>query len=408
MKKLAIIGSGISGMGTAWLLRDKYDITVFEKNNYAGGHTNTVTVNDEGGDLPIDTGFIVFNDVTYPTLIRTFAELNVTVENSDMSFAVHSLDSGLQFNGSSLNGLFAQRKNIFKPSYLKFLLAINRFNKTAPRHLESNQANMRLAEYVTKYNYPDSFMQDFLVPMASAVWSTPIEKMADFPTATLIRFFLNHGFLGLDTQYQWKTVTGGSINYMNKIRAALKKDVIINTPVKKIVRKNEGVTIVTQEGEQHFDLAVCAVHGDQVLPLLENPTPLEKELISPFRYEKNIAILHTDESVMPPLKKVWSAWNYIKQGNLSTTAYWMNKLQNLKTRNNYFVSINEFRKIDTSKIIRTIEYEHPLFDRATEEAQKRLHELNASGPLYFAGAWTRYGFHEDGMLSADNVAKRLL
>lgn len=409
---LAIVGSGISGMGSAYLLRHDYDLKVYEKQSYVGGHTNTVEVREGAHTLPVDTGFIVFNKVTYPNLLQLFDDLGVPYEKSNMSFSFHNLDTGLQYNGSNLNGLFAQRKNIFRPKYYRFLLEINRFNESAPEHLRNLSPKVTLEEYIRQQNFSEAFVMNFLVPMASAVWSTPAEDMLKFPAITLIRFFHNHGFLGMTTQHTWYTVTGGSRVYMNKIREKIKEaqhpDVFTNLPVTKIATDGRKVKVFTGNAYEIFDKVIVAAHAPDALRILENPTHDQRKVLSAFRYTRNIATLHSDESVMPPLRRIWSSWNYRTRQGKASTVYWMNKLQNIKSDKNYFVSINEFLPLAAEKIQKTIVYEHPLFDTRAIEMQPSLRKLNLEGPVYFVGAYARYGFHEDGYLSAVELCRSLV
>lgn len=411
-KTLAIIGSGISGLGLAYYLMDKYELKIFEKENYAGGHSHTVDVQEDGQVLPVDTGFIVFNKVTYPLLLELFETLKVPYHKSDMSFSFYNEDNNLQYHGSSLSGLFAQRKNLLRPSYYAFLLEINRFNKNAPKHLPELKPNISLKEYLEKEKYSPDFINHFLIPMSSAVWSTPPDLMLGFPAATLIRFFYNHGFLGLNTQYQWYTVTGGSKTYVNLLRKEIQKrqgrDVFLNTPVTKVETDGKKVKVFTHKKKEVFDKVVLACHAPEALSLLAKPSPLQKKVLSAFRYQPNLAILHTDETVMPPLKRIWCSWNYKRKATVTSTVYWMNRLQKLPTEINYFVSINEYRKISPQKIIKKIEYEHPLFDTKAIVEQSNLPKLNEKGPVYFCGAYFRYGFHEDGLWSAKVLSERLL
>lgn len=413
MEKLAIVGSGISALGAAYYLRDQYDITIFEAGSYVGGHTNTITVDDEGTPLPVDTGFIVYNETTYPNLTRLFSELNVATHESDMSFGMHNLTTGLQYSGKTYNTLFAQRKNLINSQHWRFLVQASRFNQTAPLHLEEGRADIPLGTYLVEQGYDEHFIYNFIVPMGSAVWSTPIEKMMDFTAAALIRFFLNHGFLGMHTQLQWRTVTNGTRSYVQKILSAVDCQVRLNEPVRNVRRESTGVTVRTDRDNYYFDRVIIAAHADQALTMLDNPTPLEHELLSAFRYEKNQAVLHTDRRVLPPLRRIWSSWNYKSRVNPETnrmdsaTVYWMNRLQNLPTKNDYFISINDFEEIAPETTIRAIDYEHPLFDAKAIALQPRLPALNQDGPIYFAGSYFRYGFHEDGLRSGLGVVERL-
>lgn len=399
-------------MGCGYFLHRKYDITYFEQLNYIGGHTNTVYVDEDGVQLPVDTGFIVFNHVTYPNLIRLFDEIKAPTKKSDMSFSVQHVPSKLEFSGTGINGLFAQRSNIFKPSYYKFLLDINRFNKEAPSILDNPRyQNHTLRQYVSELGLDQEFLDKFLVPMSSAVWSTPPDLMLDFPAVSLVRFFKNHGFLGLDTQHQWYTVDGGSESYKKLLIAPFRDKIQINKGVKKVYRENGKVRIQTWDGsELFFDKVIFAAHADQTLKMLGNPTTEEIRLLSPFKYQPNTATLHTDDYAMPRTKLSWSAWNYrVEKSNngemKSSTIYWMNKLQGISKKKNYFVTINDPGNLDPKKVIKTIEYEHPLFTVETSKAQRELHKLNENGQSFFAGSYFRYGFHEDAFMSAVNCAR---
>ena len=409
---MAIIGTGISGMAAAYYLRDVYDITIFEKNDYVGGHANTIEVEEDDISIPVDTGFIVFNHITYPNLVHFFKELEVPIQKSDMSFSVYNLESGWQWAGDHFFTLFAQRKNLFSLPFWNFLREIKYFNKRARFDLKNKNFNEKsVIDYVKEHRFSDRFLNNFLVPMGSAIWSTPIQKMMDFPIETLIRFFQNHGFLGMNTQHQWYTVTGGSRIYMEKIQKKLKKKVKVNEKVHKVHQARDRVYVKTQKETAAFDRLLIATHADDALDILENPTKIQKELLNCFQYEKNQAILHTDIRVMPPLKRIWASWNYKLQKTgsspSSSTVYFINRLQNLKTKNHYMVSINELHAIDERKIIRVIDYKHPLFDQKAIDAQKVIHKLSESGGVFFAGSYFRYGFHEDALLSSLEAVKGL-
>ena len=415
MKKLAIIGTGISGMGSAHLLQHKYDITIFEQADYIGGHTNTITVDEDGKDVFIDTGFMVFNFETYPNLCKLFKEINAPVKKSDMSFSVQHTASGLEYSGSGLNGIFAQRKNIFNIRYIKMLLQIQRFNKDAVKILDDPKyANHSLKQFIEEFGYGEDMLWKFLVPMSSAVWSTPMELMLDFPAVTLIRFFKNHGFLGLDTQHQWYTLHNGSQSYRELLVQPFKDRIQTNNAVTKVERENGKAIVHTKNGETStFDKVIFACHGDQALQLLATPTVDQKRLLENFKYQPNTATVHTDTSIMPKNKKVWSSWNYrvgeVNGKQIPTTIYWMNRLQNVSEKKDYFVSINVIPgSIDETKILRVIDYEHPLFDVAAVQAQKELYKLNETGPLYFCGSYFKYGFHEDAYGSAVALSEKIL
>lgn len=412
MQSLAIIGTGIAGMAAGHLLKHKYNITFFEKNDYVGGHTNTITVDEDGSNVNIDTGFMVFNHVTYPNLTKLFTELNVETMKTDMSFSVQHIESGLEYCGSGLSGLFAQRKNLLSVKHIKMLAQIARFNKESLAVLNTNKYDdYSLGQYIKENGYSDDMLWKYLVPMSSAVWSTPMDLMLKFPAKTLIRFFYNHGFLGLNTQHQWYTVVNGSKSYRDKIMQGF-TNVHINNGAVKIKRDNGKASVITNDSkEYHFDKVILACHADEALALLDEPSTLENELMKNFKYQENIATLHTDESIMPKLKRVWSAWNYridsINETFMPSTVYWMNKLQKVSKKKNYFVSINNPGLIAKNKIIKTINYTHPLFDVPAINAQKELHQLNQSGPIYFCGSYFNYGFHEDALTSAINLSKIL-
>lgn len=427
MASLAIIGTGIAGLGCAHFLRRAFDVTVFEQATYAGGHSHTVDVYepaDPARALPsrsvgFDTGFMVFNQVTYPHLTRLFTQLRVPIKPTSMSFSVRHAESALEFAGSSLSHLFAQRRNLLRPRFWKMLAAIARFNREAVATLDDPATqNETLGDYVRRRGYGDDFFHLYLAPMSSAVWSTPPELMLAFPATTLLRFFHNHGFLGLHTQHPWWTVDGGAKVYVEKLTAPWRDRIRLNQAATRIVRSPRGVTVMTARGEAHaFDKAILACHADQALRLLVNPTADEARLLAEFRYQPNIATVHTDASVMPRTRRAWSSWNYEVNrddaGRVSTaTHYWMNSLQGVSDRENYFVTINRPEAIAPERVLRRIAYEHPLFSLGAVRAQTEIPALNAAArgttETYFAGAWQRYGFHEDGLLSAVRLAGLLL
>jgi predicted NAD/FAD-binding protein len=420
---LAIVGTGISGLGCAHFLHRHFDLTLFEQNRYTGGHTNTVTVAEPatGRAVPIDTGFMVFNYETYPQLTRLFAQLDVPVKKTDMSFSVRHEDTGLEFCGSSLNHLFCQRRNLLRPSFYRMLVQIDRFNREAIEALEDPAwADCTLADYVARRGYGQAFLDLYVVPMSSAVWSTPPEKMLQFPARTLLRFFHNHGFLGLSTQHQWWTVDGGAQQYVSRLTQPWRQRIRHDARVTSIHREPQGtgVTLTTAHGtRERFDKVILAAHGHESLALLADARPDETRLLREFQYQPNTATLHTDASVMPRTRLAWSAWNYSLARNADgvtepMTIYWMNRLQGVSDRENYFVSINRPDRIDPKKVLRTIAYEHPLFSLGAVRAQTEIPALNAAAAgnteTYFCGAWTRYGFHEDGFLSAVNLSRLLL
>jgi predicted NAD/FAD-binding protein len=421
MTRLAIIGTGIAGLGCAYFLQRGYDITLFDQNDYAGGHSNTVMVDEPGTgrSLPVDTGFMVFNRVTYPQLNRLFDTVGVESKPTSMSFSVRHADTGLEYCGSSVNRLFAQRRNLLSPRFYRMLGSISRFNREAVAALDDPSVQeMTLGEFVGQRGYGDDFLALYLSPMASAVWSTPPELMYSFPAVTLMRFFHNHGFLGMNTQHPWLTVTGGSRAYVEKLVAPWRERLRLGTGVARVARPGNGVHVTLRSGAvEVFDKVVLACHGDQALNLLSDPHPDEARILGEFKYQPNIATVHTDASVMPRTRRAWASWNYEinrdPSGETSTaTHYWMNSLQGVSDRENYFVSINRPRAIDPAKVIRTIAYEHPLFNLGAHRAQRELAALNTvvagKTGTYFAGSYFRHGFHEDAFLSAVRLSEVLL
>lgn len=421
MARIAIIGSGISGLGCAHFLHPHHDVTVFESDQHIGGHANTVDATVLGTDrtVPIDTGFMVFNHETYPHLCRLFDQFKVPTKKTSMSFSVRDDESGLEWSGSSLNHLFAQRKNIFNTRFLKMLWAVNRFNKEAVAALEDGRLReVSLADYVRSRGYGEDFFNLYLVPMSSAVWSTPPEKMLQFPASSLLRFFHNHGFLGLDTQHQWWTPDGGSREYVQRMIEPFRDRIHVTRAATRVVRTDRKVIVMTARGEaESFDQVILATHADVALKLLVNPTPAESRILGCFAFQPNTASLHTDMTVMPRTKLAWSSWNYQltrgPEGRIDpATHYWMNSLQGVGEEEQFFVSINRAADLDTTKVQRTIKYTHPLFDLPALRAQEEIPGLNADASgttnTYFVGAYQRYGFHEDGLWSAVQLCNLLL
>ena len=364
----AIIGTGIAGMGCAHFLHKGTELTIYEQNDYVGGHTNTVTVDEDGKPVYVDTGFMVFNFKTYPNLCKLFDEIKAPVKKTDMSFSVQHVPSGLEYSGSGVNHLFAQRRNMLNPKYIRMLMQIGRFNKESVKILDDPKyANYSIGQYVKEQGFGEDMIWKYLVPMSSAVWSTPMDQMLDFPAVTLIRFFQNHGFLGLDTQHQWYTLENGSQSYREILIKPFKDRISVNRKAIKVVRENGKVTVHASDGSQQtFDRVIIAAHGDQALAMLDNPTNEEQALLSKFKYQYNKAVLHTDAGIMPKKKLAWSSWNYriqMQDGKLTpTTIYWMNRLQQVSDKKDYFVSINPHDGLDEKKVIKELDYEHPLFD----------------------------------------------
>ena len=414
-ERIAIVGTGISGMASAWFLSREHDVTVFEKDDRVGGHSHTVMLDEGQGRIPVDTGFMVYNEVTYPLLTRLFRELDVMTKPTSMSFSVQHVGEGLEFNGGSLNLLFGQRKNLLNLRYWRMLAQIARFNRETVEELGTPAyGEMSLRDYVKARGYGDDFLRWYLSPMAAAVWSSPPERIDEFPARTLMRFWHNHGFLGLDTQHPWRTVAGGSRCYVEKLIKPFEQNIHRGAGVRAVSHLSNGVQVILNNETSHdFDRVVIAAHSDQALRMISDPTPLESELLGCFRYQENEAVLHTDTRFMPKTRRCWASWNYRIEGagNRHSTHYWMNELQGVSDREQYFVSINPSSPPAEESIKRRLAYEHPLFDLEAVAAQDRLPELYAAGDQtrrYFCGAWQRYGFHEDGLWSAVNVCAEIL
>jgi predicted NAD/FAD-binding protein len=415
VKRVAIIGTGVAGLGCAHFLHRQFDLTLYEKNDYPGGHTNTIPVAEEHRSVPVDTGFMVFNEVTYPNLTRLFRELGVAVQPAKMSFSVQHLPTRLEFCGSSLNHLFAQRLNLVRPRFWSMILQINRFNSEAIAALAAPEfQDCTLGEYVRRRNHGDDFLNFYLVPMSSAVWSTPPELMLQFPAVTLLRFFHNHGFLGLHTQHPWFTVVNGAKSYVDKLTAPFRSKIGLRRGAIFVRRKTGGVQVADVTGRtEMFDRVIFASHADETLKILVDADADELALLGEFKYQPNTALLHTDPSVMPRNKRCWASWNYrIEQdarGQISpATVYWMNSLQNISGPRNYFVSINGENSVNPDSILKRIHYEHPLFNRGAIRAQKQLPKLNERmNNVFFCGSYFRYGFHEDAFTSALDLCRVL-
>ena len=407
--KIAVLGAGISGLGSAYILSSKYEVDLYEKEDRLGGHARTTMVQDEGKIFGVDTGFLVFNHPTYPLLTKLFEQLNVKIENSDMSFAFWDRDNNRAYNGSSLKGMFAQKRNFFSITHYKMIKDILTFNETAIKDLKENNSNLdkNLGEYIK--NYSNAFKERYLLPMGAAIWSTPSDEMNLFPARTFLTFFKNHGLLGVSSHHQWLTVSNGSINYVNKIKEQISGKIFLNSDVIKVQREEKGVYLIHENGTKTFyDKVILAMHAPQALEILENPTPKEIEILSAFKYKENSAVLHNDNNILYPNKKMYAAWNYTSTNSKNkavTLSYWINTLQNLKTKKDYFVSLNETQNINN--VIEKISYEHPQFNSIAINMQKRKDEICGVNNTYFAGAYWRYGFHEDGLLSATKVASKL-
>ena len=403
--KIAIVGSGISGNSLAYTLSKEHDITLFEKNNRLGGHSHTHEIISQGKKINVDTGFIVFNKKTYPLFTKLLDELNVHYEKSDMSFSVFSKDRNFEYNGTTLNTLFSQRKNIFNYKFIKMIYEIIKFNKVALTLL-SAKTEISLETFLRQNNFSDYFCKNYILPMGSAIWSSNINSMLKFPAVFFVKFFNNHGMLNINDRPQWLTVTNGSKEYVEKLTASIKKNIRLNCPVKAVKRNKDSVEITSSDGNEIFDYIFFACHSDEALKLISDPSAQEKEVLSSIPYSKNEVTLHTDESIMPNNKLTWAAWNY----NIDSTndmpialTYNMNILQNLKTQQTILVTLNDNGNINPEKVLKKINYDHPLFSLRSVEAQKNYGIISGVNRTGYAGAYWGNGFHEDGISSAYNA-----
>ena len=423
-KRIAVIGSGISGLSAAYHLRKQADVTLFEAGSYFGGHTHTVdvTLPSPQGMVThgVDTGFLVFNERTYPGLIGLFAELQVQTSSSDMSFSVQtpraSGQRAMEWSGSNLKTVFAQRSNLLSPTFLGMLRDVLRFNALANALAERGDDHVLmqpLGEFLEAYKFGSAFRHWYLLPMLGCIWSCPTDQMLQFPVATMVRFCHNHGLIQVVNRPQWFTVTGGAKHYVEKLLRHI-PHTHLQTPVKRIERNDSGARVFTETGSEVFDAVVLACHVDQALSLLAQPTPQEQALLGAIRYHPNKAVLHTDTSVMPKKRLAWAAWNYERATDLGLESsrvclhYWINRLQPLPFSQDVVVSLNPVRAIDPSKVLGEYDYAHPVFDLAAIEAQSQLPSLQGQQNTWYAGAWMGYGFHEDGFKAGRDAALGIL
>lgn len=406
--KVAVIGSGISGNVAAYHLNKHHKITVYEANDYIGGHTHTHDINHQGKHFSVDTGFIVFNHKTYPNFIALLKELGVEEQLSTMSFGVKCEKTGLEYMGSTINSLFAQRRNIFRPSFWRMILDILRFNREATQLLEQLSDEISLGDYLKREKYSQVFINYYLVPMAAAVWSADLKLMFEFPARYLVRFFHNHGLLSVNDRPDWYVVKGGSKTYAQALTRPFKDCIKLSTPVTRVERLNKGVRVISAEGEATYDAVFFACHSDQALKMIHNPTEAEKQVLGAIKYQDNEVLLHTDDSVLPKRKSAWAAWNYhLLDGDQSRVpvTYNMNILQGLDCSDQFCVTLNNSDVIDKDKVLKRLTYHHPIYTRESVAAQARHAEINTD-KFYFCGAYWRYGFHEDGVVSALNAVKQ--
>jgi uncharacterized protein len=408
--RIAVVGTGISGLATAYLLSSEHVICVYEASDYVGGHVNTVHVSMDDGDYEIDTGFIVYNDKTYPNFIKLMDRLEVPSQSTSMSFSVKCDKSGLEYNGTSLNGLFAQRINLLRPSFLSMVRDILKFNREAKSFLKDSTEEITFGEFLKRGGYSIELRENYAFPMASAIWSAKPKVIEDSNFRFFAEFFENHGMLNVEDRPQWRVVRGGSKQYVLPLIDSFKDRIFLNAPVQKVSRKRDGVEIINKNGDKEkFDRVVIATHSDQALEMIENPTRNEREILGAIPYQKNIAVLHWDSSVLPRKRRAWASWNYrrlVKPIEESTVTYNMNMLQTLDSEKTFCVSLNMEDSIDPKKVIKKIIYHHPIYNTDSIAAQKRHQEIDGADRIHFCGAYWGFGFHEDGLKSALAVCQQ--
>ena len=408
--KVAVIGSGISGLSAAYYLSKKHKVDLFEQDDHFGGHSYTYDIKtNTGAIIPVDLGFIVFNELTYPNLFKFFDDLEVAYEKSDMSFAVSVKDSMVEYGGKGLKALFANKLNFFNPKFIKMVSEIMSFYKNAPLLLNENIDNETLGSYLEKSKKTKYFINFHIIPMVAAIWSMPFSKAKAMPLKLFLNFFINHGLFRLKNRPQWYTVTGRSRTYVSKVLQKISGEYFKNCKVNKISRGKENVRISISNNDKHldYDHVVLASHADQSLNLLEDPTEEEKNILKEFKYVDNVAYLHTDESLMPKRKLAWSSWNSISKNDLTSTCvtYWLNNLQNLKIKEDYYLTLNPIHEVKPEKIVKKVNFTHPYLNSKTSALQKDLYKLQGKKRTWFCGSYFGYGFHEDGLKSSLEMLK---
>ena len=412
-ERIAVIGAGVSGLTAAWLLSRRFQVTLFEANNYLGGHTNTVDVTVDGITAPVDTGFLVFNDRTYPNLVAMFRHLGIAHASSDMSFSVRVDEERLEWAGSNLATVFAQKRNLIKPEFWRMLKEILRFNRESNRALSSGAGrDVSLGEFLDEHGYGRAFRDWYLLPMSGAIWSCPTRQMLEYPADTFFRFCHNHGLLRISDRPVWKTVSGGGREYVKKLVSGL-DDVRLQSPVASVTRSANGVRVAGVNGDsEEFASAVFACHSDQALKLLGDASAQERALLSGIRYQPNCAVLHTDTSLLPRSKDAWAAWNYVAgtssaDGRPVSVSYLINRLQPVPFSRPVLVTLNPTHEPRSATVLARFQYAHPVFDGVAIQAQRNLAQIQGKNKTWFCGAWTGYGFHEDGLRSALSVANAM-
>ena len=415
MKKIAVIGSGISGISAAYYLNKlKYDVSIFESNDYFGGHTNTQELEINGVKSPVDTGFLVHNDRTYPNLIDFFNELKIETYPSEMSFSVMSKSDGITWAGSNLLTIFAQYRNLFSLRFHKFLMEVIRFNKFSKEYLSECEGKLELTleDLLLEKKYSKDFKKWYLLPMGGCIWSCPKNQLLKFPAFTFLKFCLNHGLLQIYNRPKWKTVLNGCNTYVEKVLEEIDKK-FLNEPVRELNTQDGKINLTTDQRSENYDYCIICTHPPEAIKMLKDSDAQTKDLLYKFKFQENKAVLHLDESVLPDKKIAWSAWNYTSRKSddgkdTVSVNYLINKLQPLPFKEPVIVSLNPVTKINNNKIIKTISYQHPLFSTESIVAQDQINNIQGSNGIYFSGAWMRYGFHEDGILSTKKAIKKLL
>lgn len=408
--RIAVVGAGIAGMASAWLLSREHEVVLYESNDYLGGHTHTHAVEQDGRRYDVDSGFIVHNARHYPLLHQLFDELKVTSKPTTMSFSVHHGRTSLEYNASTLNGLFCQRRNLLSPRFLGMVRDIRRFYRDSPTLLDQPGPGPSLGEYLDEHRYGAAFRDEHLVPMASALWSSPARHILQFPARYLVQFMANHQMLQLSERPPWLVVEGGSSTYVHRLRSQWHVQERLNSPVRAVLRQNDGVVVSSLRGDERFDQLVLACHSNQALALLKDASERERDILGAIPYQHNDTVLHTDASVLPRNRKAWAAWNAYIPGQpdaACTVSYCMNLLQGIESRDPFVVTLNRTDAIDPAKVLRKMSYHHPVYTAASVAAQARKPEIQGQRNTWFAGAYWGWGFHEDGMRSAVEVARAL-
>ncbi len=403
--KIAVIGSGISGLSAAYYLSKKFKVDLFEQEDQFGGHSYTYDIKNENKTIPVDLGFIVFNKLTYPNLLNFFSELEIPFEKSNMSFSVSIRESNIEYGGSGLRALFANKSNIFNFKFLKMIKEIVSFYKMAPSLLKNNLDDKTLGNYLDNSGLSDHFIKYHIIPMVAAIWSMPFNKAKDMPLRLFLNFFINHGLFKLKKRPQWYTVTNRSRAYVNEVTKNISGEIFKNYKVNKVSRSQENVKITIGNEHLNYDQVVLASHADQSLKMLEDPSDDELNILEKFKYVSNKAVLHTDQNFMPKNKIAWSSWNSISNNSQTCVTYWLNKLQNLNCKKNYFLTLNPIENVNKENFIKDINFTHPYFNKDTLKHQSNLYSIQGKKRTWYCGSYFGYGFHEDGLKSAINLVK---